>query len=151
MYIRHDPYANAFRIDDSYKFSEAQNKMGRHDLISTWNYELDSGCYYMRLLYFYWKQSPNSETADSVLRLQSVQEAVEIMVKLWMAEQTHEDDNFPTGPLFDCVNCNTPYRYPGLDRNGKGTPTNSSSGLTWTGFRPSERRSTTLVPATCLP
>jgi hypothetical protein len=35
-YIRHDPYANAFRIDDSYVFSEAQKKMGRHDLISTW-------------------------------------------------------------------------------------------------------------------
>ena len=32
-----DPYANAFRIDDSYKFSEEQKKMGRHDLISTWN------------------------------------------------------------------------------------------------------------------
>jgi meiotically up-regulated gene 157 (Mug157) protein len=138
MYIRHDPYANAFRIDDSYKFSEAQKKMGRHDLISTWNYELDSGCYYMRLLYFYWKQSPNSEKTDSVLRLPAVQEAVTIMVDLWMAEQKHELDAFPVGPLFDCINCNQPYRYPGLDRKGKGTPTNSSSGLTWTGFRPSD-------------
>jgi hypothetical protein len=44
MYIRHDPYANAFRIDDRYVFSEAQKKMGRHDLVSTWNYELDSVC-----------------------------------------------------------------------------------------------------------
>jgi hypothetical protein len=35
-YIRHDPYANAFRIDDSYVFSDEQKKMGRHDLISTW-------------------------------------------------------------------------------------------------------------------
>ena len=35
MYIRHDPYANAFRIDDTYVFSEAQKKLGRHDLIST--------------------------------------------------------------------------------------------------------------------
>lgn len=138
MYIRHDPYANAFRIDASYKFSEAQKQMGRHDLISTWNYELDSACYYMRLLYFYWKQSPNSELSSSVLRLPKVEEAVEIMVDLWIAEQMHELDNFPVGPLFDCVNCNKPYRYPGLDRNGKGTPTNSSSGLTWTGFRPSD-------------
>jgi hypothetical protein len=44
MYIRHDPYANAFRIDDSYVFSEKQKRLGRHDLISTWNYELDSAC-----------------------------------------------------------------------------------------------------------
>jgi meiotically up-regulated gene 157 (Mug157) protein len=138
MYIRHDPYANAFRIDDSYVFSATQKKLGRHDLISTWNYELDSACYYMRLLYFYWKQSPNSEAVDSVLRLPSVQQAIDIMIDLWMAEQRHEDDNFPTGPLFDCVNCNKPYRYPGLDRNGKGTPTNATAGLTWTGFRPSD-------------
>lgn len=111
MYIRHDPWANAFRIDDTYVFSEAQKKMGRHDLISTWNYELDSACYYMRMLYFYWKQSPNG---DSFLRLQRVHEAVEIMVDLWIAEQGHEDDVYPAGPLFDCVNCNKPYRYPGL-------------------------------------
>ena len=37
FYIRHDPYANAFRIDDTYVFSEAQKRLGRHDLISTWN------------------------------------------------------------------------------------------------------------------
>lgn len=134
MYIRHDPYANAFRIDDSYKFSPKQRLLGRHDLISTWNYELDSACYFMRLLYFYWKQS----LSPDVLILKSVQEAVEIMVDLWIAEQKHELDDYPKGPLFDCLNCNKPYRYPGLARDGKGGPTNSSSGLIWTGFRPSD-------------
>lgn len=129
MYIRHDPYANAFRIDDTYKFSLQQKLMGRHDLISTWNYELDSACYFMRLLYFYWKQS----LSPQVLKLESVQEAVEIMVDLWIAEQKHELDEYPRGPLFDCLNCNKPYRYPGMARDGKGTPTNASSGLIWTG------------------
>jgi len=101
--------------------------------------ELDSGCFYIRMLYFYWKQSPNGgDKAESVLRLKSVHEAVSIMVDLWIAEQRHEDNNYPTGPLFDCKNCNKPYRYPGLARNGKGTPTNSSAGLSWTGFRPSD-------------
>lgn len=138
MYIRHDPYANAFRIDDSYVFSKAQKKMGRHDLISTWNYELDSAVYYLRMLYFYWKTSPNAKSSESVLQLQQVQNAVNIMLDLWIAEQRHEEDAFPTGPLFDCDNCNKPYRYPGLKRNGKGTPTNSTCGLTWTGFRPSD-------------
>jgi meiotically up-regulated gene 157 (Mug157) protein len=145
MYIRHDPWANAFRIDDSYVFSEAQKKMGRHDLISTWNYELDSGCYYMRLLYYYWRESNNHD----VLKLQAVHEAVLIMVDLWIAEQQHEDDVVATGPLFDCLNCNKPYRYPGLKRDGKGSATNSSSGLTWTAFRPSDDECTYgfLVPA----
>jgi len=138
MYIRHDPWANAFRIDDTYKFSLAQKRLGRHHLISTWNYELDSACYWMRMLYFYWKESPNAETNDSVLRLQRVHEAVQIMVDLWIAEQRHEDDVYPTGPFFDCVNCNKPYRYMELQRDGKGAPTNSSAGLTWTAFRPSD-------------
>ncbi|GAX12783.1 uncharacterized protein FisN_15Hh262 [Fistulifera solaris] len=135
MYIRHDPYANAFRIDDTYVFSAAQKAMGRHDLISTWNYELDSACYYMRMLYFYWKQAPSPER---VLQRPAVEQAVEIMVDLWIAEQRHEEDAYPTGDLFDCVNCNKPYRYPGLPREGKGAPTNASSGLIWTGFRPSD-------------
>jgi meiotically up-regulated gene 157 (Mug157) protein len=143
MYIRHDPYANAFRIDDSYVFSAQQKKMGRHDLISTWNYELDSACYYMRMLYFYYQATAKATTsglvpADSVLFLPQVQQAVELMVDLWIAEQGHEDDHYPTGPLFDCLNCNKPYRYPGLPRNGKGSKTNSSAGMTWTGFRPSD-------------
>jgi meiotically up-regulated gene 157 (Mug157) protein len=138
MYIRHDPYANAFRIDDTYVFSQAQKKLGRHDLISTWNYELDSACYYIRMLWMYWKQSPNGDSSDSVLRLPQVVEAVEIMVTLWKAEQRHEADEFPKGPLLDCQNCGKPYTYPSLKRNGKGTPTNATSGLTWTGFRPSD-------------
>ena len=92
----------------------------------------------MRMLYYYWKQSPRSNSHESVLRLQSVQEAVEIMVDLWIAEQQHELDHYPTGPLLDCQNCNKPYRYKGLPRAGKGSPTNATAGMTWTGFRPSD-------------
>lgn len=100
--------------------------------------ELDSACFYLRLLFFYWKQSPLGPTPESVLRLPAVQEAVEIMVDLWIAEQEHELDRYPQGPLFDCLNCRKPYRYPGLDREGKGSPTNATAGMTWTGFRPSD-------------
>ena len=147
QYIRHDPYANAFRIDDSYVFNAAQKAMGRHDLISTWNYELDSFAYWMRMVYFYWKQSPNGNSPDNIVF--QVQNAADEMVDLWIAEQKHELDEVPRGPLFDCVNCNKPYRYPGLPRNGKGSPTNASSGLTWTGFRPSDDECTYgfLIPA----
>jgi len=136
LYIRHDPYANAFRIDDSYVFSEEQKRMGRHDLISTWNYELDSACFTIRMIYYYWKQSRDPQ--EALVGNPAVQEAVSIMVDLWIAEQEHELDKYPTGSLFDCQNCNKPYRYPGLPRDGKGTPTNATAGLTWTGFRPSD-------------
>jgi len=136
LYIRHDPYANAFRIDDTYVFSEAQKRMGRHDLISTWNYELDSGCFTIRMLYYYWKQSRDPN--EALVGNPAVREAVSIMVDLWIAEQEHELDKYPVGKLFDCQNCNKPYRYPGLPRDGKGATTNATAGLTWTGFRPSD-------------
>ena len=144
MYIRHDPYANAFRIDDSYKFSEAQKRLGRHDLISTWNYELDSACYYIRMIYYFWKAIPD----HAVLRLQSIREAIDIMLDVWISEQDHEADAFPTGPLLDCQNCGKPFRYPGLARGGKGTEV-AKTGMTWTGFRPSDDECTYgyLVPA----
>lgn len=90
------------------------------------------------MLYYYWKQSPYSKQQDSVLYQTVVQNAVMIMVDLWIAEQRHELDHYPTGPLFDCKNCNKPYRYMGLPRLGKGSPTNATAGLTWTGFRPSD-------------
>ena len=144
MYIAHDPYANAFRIDTSYKFSPQQKAMGRHDLISTWNYELDSGCYFLRLLYFYYKS--NSPLSLSTLQHKSVINAVKITLNVWIAEQKHELNVIPQDLdtlLKDCQNCHdeqfTPYRYPSsLPRNGKGSPTNATSGLTWTGFRPSD-------------
>jgi uncharacterized protein len=133
MYIRHDPYANAFRIDDSYKFSAEQKRLGRHDLISTWNYELDSACYYIRMVYYFYKALPD----HPVLRLSSVKEAIQIMLDVWTSEQDHEGDAYPIGPLLDCQNCGKPYRYPSLPRGGKGSKV-AKTGMTWTGFRPSD-------------
>jgi hypothetical protein len=49
------------------------------------------------MLYFYWKKSPQSSAVDSVLRLFSVKEAVSIMLDVWIAEQHHELDKYPTG------------------------------------------------------
>jgi meiotically up-regulated gene 157 (Mug157) protein len=136
-YIRHDPYANAFRIDDSKVYNTFEReKLGRHGYIATWNYELDSACYYMRMIYFFYTSFP----AHPVLTLTQVQEAVEIMIDLWIAEQRHEEDQYPVGPLFDCEHCGKPYRYnpAELKRNGKGTATNPNTGMTWSGFRPSD-------------
>jgi hypothetical protein len=155
MYICHDPYANSFHIDNTHVFTDFEKNIGRHDLIATWNYEIDSACYYFRMLYYYYRESsyggiqsimPTTNDLHhvqqlprhSVLLQPRVKEAVEIMIDLWIAERRHEDDVFPVGPLFDCVNCNKPYRYNELMRDGKGSPTNSSSGLLWTAHRPSD-------------
>jgi uncharacterized protein len=132
-YIRHDPYANAFRIDDTYVFSDEQKRLGRHDLISTWNYELDSACYYMRMIYYFYKAIPD----HPVLQKPSVKESIDIMLDVWISEQNHEGNAFPVGPLLDCKNCGKPYRYPGLPRLGKGSEV-AYTGMTWTGFRPSD-------------
>ncbi len=58
---------------------------------------------------------------------------------VWIAEQHHEEDAYPQGELFDCEHCGTPYRYNPreLKRGGKGTATNYT-GMTWSGFRPSD-------------
>ena len=137
-FIRHDPYANAFRMKDDREFSEFEREaLGRHGFIATWNYELDSGCYFMRMVYFFHINFPT----HPVLQMREVKEAVMIMIDVWIAEQRHEDDEYPEGALFDCYHCDAlPYRYnpDELQRGGKGTATNSSVGLTWSGFRPSD-------------
>ena len=137
MYIRFDPYANAFHIDDSKTFNKFETEqLGRHGFVATYNYELDSACYYMRMLYFFHKSFPK----HPIMMEQQTQDAVEIMIDVWIAEQRHEEDQFATGPLFDCKHCGKPYRYnpAELKRQGKGTETNPNTGMTWSGFRPSD-------------
>jgi len=132
FYILYDPYANAFRIDTSYVFSEAQKKMGRHGYISTWNYELDSGAYFFRLLNAYHNAVPE----DDIVKDPEVVKAVELMVDLWITEQNHEADHKLKDYFNEAIGGSL-FRYPGLPRNGKGSET-AYTGMTWTGFRPSD-------------
>ena len=136
-YIRFDPYANAFKVHDREAYSDYdRDVLGRHGYIATWNYELDSACYFMRMVYFFHVSFPN----HPILRMAEVRDAVSMMIDLWISEQGHEVDAYPNGTLFDCVHCRGPYRYnpAELDRGGKGTPTAPYIGLTWSGFRPSD-------------
>lgn len=43
------------RLDTHYNFNERQKQMGRHGYISTYDYELDSGSYFFRLMYSFWQ------------------------------------------------------------------------------------------------
>jgi len=159
FYVLFDPYANAFRIDTSYKFSEKQMSIGRHDYISTWDYELDSGCYFLRLVYSLWQAVPNSPAVAD----EQTHKAASLMVDVWTAEQRHEEDPPMVGvhesddKRFKKIG--KPYRMPltwppkchdcaALDRKGKGPPS-AYTGMTWSAFRPSDDACTYsyLVPA----
>jgi hypothetical protein len=74
--IRHDPYANAF---SSYKKEHPEfdvKVLGRHGYVATRNYELDSGCYFMRMMYYFYQNFPG----HPILKRIEVREAVQIMV-----------------------------------------------------------------------
>jgi hypothetical protein len=87
-YIRYDPYANAFRQKDDHEFNTFERDvLGRFGFISTWNYELDSGCYFIRMVYYFYCSFPS----HPIFLEKEVKEAVMIMLDVWIAEQRHED------------------------------------------------------------
>jgi hypothetical protein len=75
-------------------------------------------------MYFYWNNTQqqqlstlSSNITDYSFVLQSPKVLEAMIVDLWIAEQPHEEDAYPTTEtLRDCLNCGKPYRYPGLQR-----------------------------------
>ncbi|EGD80303.1 hypothetical protein PTSG_10558 [Salpingoeca rosetta] len=141
FYIDYEPYANAFRLDTNYKFSDTQKALGRHGYISTFDYELDSGCYFLRMLHAYWRANP--KRGQALIASSDVKRAVITLLDVWTAEQRHEEDH--TAP--DRGLYRRPYvpsepgkpwtGFKGLPRDGKGTPV-AYTGMTWSAFRPSD-------------
>ena len=122
--ILQDPYANAYQktwVDPS-TLQLRDLVIGRGGFVSTKNYELDSGAYFLTQLYDYY-------VAEGLYRPQLllaeplIFDAVVLMVDTWIVEQHHEEQS--------------PYRYLKLSRDGKGEPT-AYTGMSWTGFRPSD-------------
>ena len=116
-FILHDVYANSYNLkwQVSDKLNRHMQTLGRGEWVGTRNYELDSGCYFLRLLYHAWKKHH--------LEIKTFRPSVELLVETWQVEQYHEEQS--------------PYRYPELKRNGLSTPV-KWTGMTWTGFRPSD-------------
>lgn len=110
FFIEFDPYANSY----GRSFKEP-SILGRHGFVTTRNYELDSGAYFFRLVYEYWKRTGTKLGHNAILKLLDV----------WRVEQTHGK---------------SPYKYDEL-LNGVGTPV-GYTGMTWTGFRPSDDKCT---------
>ena len=136
QYISIDPYANAFN-------REPNSRGHQSDLtdMNPWiwerKYEADSLCYPLRLAWLYWKA-----TGDTAVFGQSFLDAASKILEVWTREQRHGTDSG--------------YRFqrPGRDwksnlRNGGlGMPC-SYTGMTWSGFRPSDDACTFgyLIPA----
>lgn len=122
FYTNQDPYANSFRPQSKPVKNEWERTMRRGNFVATGNYELDSGCYFMRLLYRYWRAFPD-KAQESILRHDETLKAIKNLIDMWILEQHHEQKS--------------QYRYPELSRQGRGSET-QYTGLTWTGFRPSD-------------
>lgn len=131
-----DPYANAFNEAPSYKsWDQDLTEMG--PWIWERKYEIDSLCYPIQLSYLYWKATGNTDIFDAKFR-----KAAKSIIALWKTEQNHfEDSQYlfarTQGPKSDT-----------LRNNRKGMPVNYT-GMTWSGFRPSDDACTFgyLVPA----
>lgn len=120
-----DPYANAFNAGpDGAGHQRDRTAMSPH----VWErkYEVDSLCYPLHLAERFWRGTGRTDVFDA-----RYWRAVEHVIDLWEVEQDHETLS--------------PYRFRRrfarsagtLARGGRGAPV-AVTGLTWSGFRPSD-------------
>lgn len=125
FYIGIDPYGNAFNI-------EANDH--RYDIditeLNAWvwerKYEIDSLCYPIQLSYLFWQATGRTDLFDESYRI-----IMHRIIDLWHCEQYHDERSPYSFIREDCPPSDT------LRNHGKGMPT-SYTGMTWSGFRPSD-------------
>lgn len=126
-YIGIDPYANAFN-------KEPNNRGMKSDITKqnpwVWErkYEIDSLCYPILLAYKYWSISGSRKIFDD-----SFKQMLQTILNLWQTEQYHGEKSSYRFERRNCPETDT------LANGGKGNPV-SYTGMTWSGFRPSDDR-----------
>ncbi|MDF7664702.1 glycoside hydrolase family 125 protein [Bifidobacterium sp. ESL0745] len=126
FYITIDPYANAFNETPS---GASWDKKDRTDRTSPWlwerKYEVDSLCYPVQLAWLLYRNTGYTKhfNADFVKGIQSV-------LDVFVTEQDHK-----RSPYFFIRDTTLPTDT--LSNNGRGTPV-AETGMTWSGFRPSD-------------
>ncbi len=127
FYIGIDPYANAFNEEANGNCWEHDDTDQMSDYIWERKYEIDSLCYPVQLAYLLWQQTGRTDQFD-----EAFWKGLETILDVWEREQYHEE-------------CSSYYfRRKGsyftdtLSRDGKGALVKSGTGLTWSGFRPSD-------------
>lgn len=127
MYVNLDPYANAFnREPDDSGWKDDLTERNPWD----WErkYEVDSLCYPILLAYRYWKAGGETQVFE-----ESFFGALRKTLAVWKTEQ-HHDERSPY--RFQRRNCRETST---LANGGLGTPV-AYTGMTWSGFRPSDDR-----------
>ena len=120
-----DSYANAFNKEpNGKKWSEDITK----DSPWVWErkYEIDSLCYPVRLIYKYWKAS-----GDSSFFNEDIKKEFNTIIDQWVVEQNHREKSDYSFVRLNCPPHDT------LSHEGLGAPV-SYTGMTWSGFRPSD-------------
>ena len=119
-----DPYANAYSSHwrDPATLPKSVRAIGRGGWVATRNYELDSGAYYLNMLWNY-LATPGLFGGERFLNETSLFDAAMLLVDTWVVEQRHEE--------------RSPYRYSELPRDGLGPPS-AYTGMSWSGYRPSD-------------
>ena len=123
--IKIDSYANAFNIEDN--GNKWDNDITK-DSPWVWErkYEVDSMCYTVRMIYKYWKKS-----SDESFFNEDIRDVFKTIISQFKKEQRHfEESDY----RFTRLNC--PYQDT-LHNNGLGNEV-SYTGMTWSGFRPSD-------------
>ncbi|KAL4425793.1 hypothetical protein ABPG75_009809 [Micractinium tetrahymenae] len=123
FFIIQDPYANAYYLKwkDASAHSKFERLIGRGGWVATRNYELDSGAYFIQMLWNLYSLPGYGRAA--LLAEPVVFEAVNLLVDIWTIEQHHEEQS--------------KYRYSELPREGRG-PLSNYTGMSWCGYRPSD-------------
>ncbi len=125
IYILTDPYANGFNKGPDN--SGHKSDLTRHNpWVWERKYEIDSLCYPIRLAYRYWKATQRTAVFDGAFKT-----AVTEIIKLWNLEQKHMENSKYRFIRVDCPDSDT------LKNEGRGMPVNYT-GMTWSGFRPSD-------------
>lgn len=119
-----DPYANAFNEEEN-NAGHQTDDTDMHPIIWERKYEIDSLAYALQLSYLYYKN-----TNDTTHFNETFKQGVQRILEVWETEQRHE---------------HSPYRFERdtwrkedtLINGGKG-PETGYTGMTWSGFRPSD-------------